>query len=102
MVLVLMVLVLKLRMVVTICRAALTVPCLMRGSSVGLRPWGLTQWSPVRVTLGPLEVYPAVNFRAPWEYSRCAQAGPYFYSYKKREKKLIQFSPGRCSISEVV
>ena len=28
----------------------------MRGSSVGLRPWDLTQWLPIRVPSRPLEV----------------------------------------------
>ena len=35
----------------------------MRDSSVGLRPWGLTRWLPIRVPSGSLEVYLAVNFK---------------------------------------
>ena len=55
-----------------------------RGSSVGLEPWGLTQWSPVRVPSKALEVYLAINFRAPWDQSRCMQAGPDIHGYQKK------------------
>ena len=49
---------------------------ILRGSLVGLRLWGLIQWSPVRVLSRPLEVYPIINFKVPWNQSRCVQAGP--------------------------